>query len=178
MHHRGKELLIIVGCELFQVKYSCLTGVFSFLRIARWRVLLLFSVLTWSPTDKGGVIHRLLPNVNSEAAKYTLPSKLGFCVLGTLLIDIGLTTPGALGSPVLLSLASLASENLTTKCSSCSFNSSQPKTKFKSNSSQAWSSGLELGLRWTWVRVCEVYLPYLLDLISSFLSYFLFKQKR
>ena len=46
-------------------------------------------VLTLSPTAKGGGFHRLLPNVNSEAAKYTLPRKLGFGVLGNLFVDIG-----------------------------------------------------------------------------------------
>ena len=37
----------------------------------------MLGVLTLSPTNKGGGLHRLFTNVNLESAKYTLPRKLG-----------------------------------------------------------------------------------------------------
>ena len=64
---------------------------------------------------------------NSENAKYTLPCKLGFSVLCTLFVYIGLKLH-LLHLKVLFSLTSLASENLTTKCTWCSFNLTQVKS--------------------------------------------------
>ena len=67
-----------------------------------------------------------------RSAKYPSPRKLGIGVLGHLLVDIGIETAlGALCRQVLLRLASSAPENLSAKCTSCSFNSSTPKFMFE-----------------------------------------------
>ena len=55
-----------------------------------WHLCLFIGVITLSPTGWGGAPHGLLPNVNSEAAKCTFPHKLGFGLLGTLFVSIGL----------------------------------------------------------------------------------------
>ena len=69
------------------------------------------------------------PNVNSEACQVPLPSQarhLGTC------LNIGSGNAlGALCRQVLLSLASSASKNLSSKCTLCSFNSSTPKFMFQ-----------------------------------------------
>ena len=47
------------------------------------------SVLMLSRTVKGGHLHRLFPNVNSETAKYTSPRMLGSVYLAVSLLSLG-----------------------------------------------------------------------------------------
>ena len=81
---------------------------------------------------KGVDLHQLFPMSTRRFAKYPSPRKLGIGVLGYLLVDIGVETAlGALCRQVLLRLASSAPENLSAKCTSCSFNSSTPEFMFE-----------------------------------------------
>ena len=72
------------------------------------------------------------PNVNSEVSQVPLASQARH--RGTWLprADIGVETAlGAVYRQVLLRLASSALENLSAKCTSCSFNSSTPEIMFE-----------------------------------------------
>ena len=72
------------------------------------------------------------PMSTRKSVKYPLSRKLGIRVLGYLLIDIGVETAiGSLCRQVLLLLASSALENLSAKCTLCSFNSSTPEFLFE-----------------------------------------------
>ena len=120
-----KNTAVFVTMGLFILK--CLFG----------NVNLELSILMLSHTVEGGPLHRLFPNVNSETAKYTSPRKLCSVYLAVSLLTLVETALGALCSQVLLSLGcASASENLTAKCTSCSFNSSPAKSNFKSASSR------------------------------------------
>ena len=80
-------------------------------------------VLTLSTPPEGGNYTDSGPMSTRRQAKYTSPRKLGFGVLGCLLVDIGLKLhSGALCSRVILRLASSAPDDSTAKCTSCSFN--------------------------------------------------------
>ena len=78
---------------------------------------------------KGGELQPTHPNVNSGGKPSTprlASSASGYLATSSLTLGVE-TALGALCRQVLLRLASSAPENLSAKCTSCSFNTSTPK---------------------------------------------------
>ena len=98
------------------------------LHILLYIILFTVVVLISSTPEKRQNFNRLIPKSTQRFAMYPSPCKLGIRVLGYLLVYIGLETAlSALCRQVLISLASTVSDNLSDKCTLCSFNSSTPE---------------------------------------------------